>query len=422
MTGTNVQSTSLVLAIAAALIALCLSAGGQTLAVVHNFTGAVGDGAYPYDAGLLALGGKLYGVTSGGGRRGAGTFYELTLQSNGTWELSVLYSFTGGDPIGSVIADTAGNFYGITNGGGLHGAGTAYRLSNTSGTWQKTTLWSFGGPRDGAYPSAGLVLDQSGNLYGTTVLGGIYGEGAAFELSPSAGEMYTETLLHSFGAGASDGEHPNAPLIIDAAGNLFGTTSIGGSTTCSLETLSCGTVFELSPGANGWTETVIHYFEANGTDGFFPLSPLMMDKEGNLYGTTEDGGSGGDRCDSGGGTTGCGTVFVLSRSPSGHWEEQIIHAFGGGDAGSEPNSGLVTDSAGNIYGETAPTEQFQGDGAVYELARSSSGVWEFEIRVTFNGTNGNSPQGGLVLAQDRLFGTTNAGGASGEGDVFALAP
>jgi uncharacterized repeat protein (TIGR03803 family) len=407
---------------AVASLALCVSATAQTLTALHNFSGATNDGAYPYDAGLLSLGGKLYGDAGGGGAYGDGVVYELNPQSNGTWELSVLYSFTGGGPVGSLIADATGNLYGVTNGGGTRGTGTAYRLSRTSGgTWRQTLLWSFGGAGDGDYPNAGLVFDKSGNLYGTTVQGGAKDEGVVFELSPSSTGTWTEKVLHSFGDSTSDGTKPYASLIIDSAGNLYGTTAGGGSTNCDPEANGCGTVFELSPGVDGWSETVIHYFQ-NGTDGFFPLTPLVMDKEGDLYGTTTYGGDGSDQCDIGIRVGGCGTVFKLTRSSGGTWTEQILYAFAGGTGDSEPDSGVAFDSAGNIYGETAQTIQFSGAGAVYELTQSASGNWEFNMLVDFNGTDGSYPQGGLIVVGDRVLGTTNAGGAGGEGVVFEITP
>jgi uncharacterized repeat protein (TIGR03803 family) len=422
MTNVITSPRSLIWVNAIALLALCLTANAQTLTALHNFTGA-NDGAYPYNAGLLSSGGKLYGTASGGGAHGDGVVYGLNPQSNGTWEFSVLYNFTDSSPIGSLIADAAGNLYGITNGGGAHFAGTAYQLSRTSGgSWQLTLLWSFGGTGDGSYPDASLVFDESGNLYGTTVQGGAHDEGVVFELSPSSTGTWTEKVLHSFGAGASDGINPHGSLVIDAAGNLYGTTAGGGSTSCDSEALGCGTVFKLSPGADGWTETIIHYFQNNGTDGFFPLTPVVFGKEGDLYGTTTYGGDGSDQCDIGVRVGGCGTVFKLSPSSDGAWTEQILYAFAGGTGDSEPDSGLAFDSAGNIYGETQQTIQFSGAGSVYQLTPSASGNWEFHMLVDFNGTDGSYPMGGLVVIGERVLGTTNAGGAGGAGEVFEIIP
>jgi len=408
-----------------AMFAFCLSATAQTETILHNFTGATNDGADPQQVGLLALGGKFYGDTLFGGANALGAVFAMRPQSNGTWQVSVLYSFTDGNdgkyPLGSLVADSVGNLYGVASFGGAFSAGVAYKLSKTSnGSWQLTVLWAFGGGGDAAYPFAGLAIDKSGNLYGTTTTGGLYGQGTVFELSPSSGGSWTEQVLYSFGASASDGINPYDPVIIDAAGNLYGTTAGGGSNSCDQFTLGCGTVFKLSPGTGGWTETIIHYFENNGTDGFYTLAPLVMDPRGNLYGATQFGG-GSSQCQFGGLTEGCGVVFKLTPSSSGVWPEHILYTFTGGTSPSQPSSALTFDTAGNIYGETAFTST--SDGSVYRLTRSTSGQWGLTTLLNFNGTNGSNPQGGLIFgAGGHLFGTTVTGGASGLGVVFQITP
>jgi len=408
-----------------AVFALCLGATAQTETILHNFTGATNDGADPQQVGLLSLNGKFYGDSLFGGANGLGEVFAMTPRSNGTWRVSVLYSFTGGTdgqyPLGLLVADSAGNLYGVTPTGGALSAGVAYKLSKTSnGSWQLTVLWSFGGAGDAAYPFAGLAIDKSGSLYGTTTNGGLYGQGTVFELSPSSSGSWTEQVLYSFGASASDGVNPFDPVIMDAAGNLYGTTAGGGSNSCDQFTLGCGTVFKLSPGTGGWTETIIHSFQNNGRDGFYTLAPLVMDRRGNLYGATQFGG-GSAQCQVRGLTEGCGVVFKLIPSSAGVWPEHILYTFTGGTGPSQPNSALAFDTAGNIYGETALTSQ--SDGSVYRLTRSTSGQWDLTTLVSFTGTNGSNPQGGLIFgAGGHLYGTAVSGGTTGLGVVFQITP
>jgi uncharacterized repeat protein (TIGR03803 family) len=419
-------SRKFIFVVAATILTICLQANAQTETVLHNFSGSNNDGGNPQFGGLLFLDGKFYGTTNLGGNSNDGVVYELAPQSTGQWQFSLIYSFAGGSdgwaPLGSLIADQAGNLYGTTSSGGAIGSGTVYRLAkNSSGTWQKIILWSFGASGDGEFPFAGLVFDRTGNLYGTTTLGGAYGEGTVFEVSPKTGGGWSEKVLYSFGAFASDGNNPYDPLIIDASGNLYGTTAGGGSTSCDPTTLGCGTVFELSPGSKGWAETILHWFEANGTDGFYTLAPVVMDKNGNLYGTTSYGGNQGN-CQIGVGTGGCGTAFQLTPS-SDAWNEEILYNFTGNkNSDFDPDSGLIIDSARNLYGETGLSSQSDGAGSVYRLALSSSGTWQLKVLFNFEGTDGSNPQGGVTLLDSRLFGTTFDGGTSGDGVVFELAP
>jgi uncharacterized repeat protein (TIGR03803 family) len=213
--------------------------------------------------------------------------------------------------------------------------------------WNAKVLHNFGSGSDGQYPQSGLIGDAAGNLYGTTTYGGTYscGEpncGTVFELTPIAGGGWTETVLHSFGS-ATDGYNPYSGVILDAAGNLYGTTAGGG-------THSQGTVFKLSPSeGGGWTETVLHNF-GNGTDegAAVPLAGLVLDAAGNLYGTTFVGGA--YYCADLNG--GCGTVFELTPIAGGVWKETVLHSFGGGMNGYAPYAGVILDAAGNLYGTT----------------------------------------------------------------------
>lgn len=342
--------------------------GNWTVTILYNFTTGLvssgrGFGASPSNL-IFDGAGNLYGETGYGGTSGNGAVFELSPSSGGSWTKKDLYDFNGGtdgsSPLGGLIFDEAGNLYGTTktggNGTGCHrdACGTVFELSPSGVSWSKTILYNFqGGANDGATPVAGLVLDQAGNLYGTTLTGGIDGGnncgtgcGSMFEISPS-GAGWKETFVHLFSESHGDGGLPEAGLIIDHAGNLFGTTYTGGSHNLNCG-LGCGTVFEFSPGAGGGlTETVIYDFPGP-TSG--PLAGLVMDAAGNLYGTNT------------------GSVFELSSASGGAWNETTLHTFGGtgsGD-GSDPLGSLILDGVGNLYGTTAGGGT-SGGGAVFEI-------------------------------------------------------
>src|ERR1017187_5215686 len=283
--------------------------GGWTEKVLYSFCSQTNctDGVSPYAGLILDAAGNLYGTTQYGGTHYiGGTVFELTPAAGGGWTEKVLHRFPdyngtdGTTPLAGLIFDAAGNLYGTTQAGGtLLFRGTVFELTPAAGgTWTEQVLHSFGNGMDGSKPSAGLIFDAAGNLYGTTSQGGtgsncVTGCGTVFELTPAAGGGWTETVLHSFDLNGTDGSQPFAGLIFDAAGNLYGTTYGGG-------TYTYGTVFELTPTAGGsWTETVLHNF-GNGTDGSTPFAGLIFDAAGNLYGTTEQGG-----------TDNYGTVFEL---------------------------------------------------------------------------------------------------------------
>ncbi len=265
------------------------------------------------------------------------------------------------------------------------GCGAVWEISPAiGGGWTETVLHTFTGSTDGANPFAELVRDAAGNLYGTAANGGNLsvcfgsGCGVVFELSPNSSGGWTETVLHTFSSGP-DGAGPWTGLIFDAAGNLYGTAFAGGNLNASAcAPYGCGVVFKLSPNSTGgWTETVLHAF-TGGNDGGYPFGRLTFDAAGNLYGTTEGGAN--PTCASN--VIGCGVVFRLSPPVSGsHWKESVLHAFHGGD-GNEPQSGVVFDGLGNLYGMTAVGgENFGCDGAgcgvVFKLTPTASGPWKF---------------------------------------------
>ena len=300
----------------------------------------------PFGALTLDSVGNLYGAAGAGAGGEAGAIYELTPSAAG-WNYSVLYSFQGApdgqEPTGSLVFDGDGNLYGTTSRGGTNGEGTIFELSpSEGGEWTETVLYSFGGyASDGTLPQAGVLFDGAGNLYGTTYGGGIssvpcpsYGCGTVFELSPLAGGPWTESILYMFQAG-SDGYAPESVLTMDGGGNLYGTTLVGGGPGCrnGSSYLGCGTVFELSGSGGGWAETVLYAFQGK-RDGAGPLAGVILDSSGNLYGTAEFGGVSGLKPCSGGGSGGCGAVFELSQI-GGEWSESVIHSFRGYENGGE---------------------------------------------------------------------------------------
>jgi uncharacterized repeat protein (TIGR03803 family) len=316
------------------------------------------------------------------------------------------------DPVASLIADSAGNLYGTTYAGGAYGYGTVFELSpKTGGGWTSRILHSFQlTSSDGGYPDASLIFDGSGNLYGTTNSGGNYSYGTAFELSPTRSGAWTEKVLHSFGPDTStDGWFPAAGLVFDASGNLYGTTAAGG-------TYAGGVVFELTPGTGGtWTATTLHSFLDDApSDGFFPLSGLTIDASGNLYGTTFQGG-----------TLGAGTVFEVMPGADGTWTESVLFNFGTSEIPEgNPYAGVILDASGNLYG-TIYSGGVHNDGAVFELSPGAGGAWTVTFPHSFyaNGKDGYNPQGALVFdSAGNLYGTTLNGGAYAYGLAFELTP
>ncbi|MGH6888002.1 MAG: choice-of-anchor tandem repeat GloVer-containing protein [Rhizomicrobium sp.] len=297
-------------------------ASGGTESVLHSFDGT--DGSEPGAAPVMDGAGNLYGTTFVGGAYGAGTVFKLT--PGGTE--SVLYTFTGGTDgallRGGVIEDSSGNLYGTALLGGAYDQGDVYRLAR-DGTF--TVLYTFTGGNDGGGPEGVVVEDASGNLYSTTSGGGADGNGTVFRLAPDG----TETVLHSFTSGSSDGAQPFAGLIMDNAGNLYGTTYRGGLH-------NVGTIFKVA--ADG-TETMLYALKG-GNDGANPAADLVEDGKGNLYGTATLGGG------SGCGGDGCGTVFEITR----HGSEKVLHRFAGAEDGAEPGSSLVLGQHGLLYGTT----------------------------------------------------------------------
>jgi uncharacterized repeat protein (TIGR03803 family) len=278
------------------------TATGYNATVLHSFSPNGVDGFGPMSGVILDNAGNLYGTTEFGGNGGCtsgfgcGTVFKLTHTTKG-WKETIVHDFQGYDgwqSFGGLTMDSAGNLYGTTANGGSYNWGTVYKLSLSGGTWNLTTLYNFGGGSDGAVSWASVIFDRAGNLYGVASEGGgtnddcSYGCGTVFELSPTSSAEWTETVLHNFTNDPNDGEYPSNTLIWDSAGNLYGTTSGGGGQA------QAGIVFELSPdGSGGWAETILHNFNDRATDGVGPSSNLVFDAAGNLYGETLVGGTEG---------------------------------------------------------------------------------------------------------------------------------
>jgi uncharacterized repeat protein (TIGR03803 family) len=351
--------------------------------VLHQFTGGA-DGAYPVAGLIQDAAGNLYGTTEGGNGTGYGTVFQIHTSGQG----SVVYTFgaepDGTYPVSSLIRDTAGNLIGTTSGGGVFGAGSVFKIDRMG---HESLLYSFDGGLEGAYPRGGLVRDVLGNLYGTTETGG---SGASFGTVFRLDTKGVLTVLHRF-VGGVEGEYPKAGLVADPTGNLYGTTAGDGASLY-------GTIFKLD--ASG-TETVLHYF-TGAPDGAFPIAGLVRDPAGNLYGTTQKGGiydngtvfrldgtgtetvlynftgrqdgkwpvtalitdSAGDLF----GTTFLGGAFdqgaIFKLDPSGN--EVLLYSFTGRLDGSFPWGGLLRDKNGILYGTTINRGAF-GYGTVFKL-------------------------------------------------------
>lgn len=337
---------------------------------------------------------------------------------------TVIHEFRGSDggfPLAGVFVDQrTGALYGTTSSGGM-GNGTAFKLTPTGNGYAQAILHFFHGPSDGLDPVGGLIADKKGALYGTTFGGGA-GYGTVFKLTPS-GTGYSETLLYQF-QGGNDGEFPMDGLIADKAGALYGTTANGGQPNCSVSSFpGCGIVFKLTPSSSGYTESVIHRFQA-GSDGAFPYAGVIVDATGSLYGTTLYGGAAA--CNGG---TGCGTVFKLTPSGGGY-TESIPHAFAGGSDGVQPYAGLIADASGALYGTAYGGGTPGGGGIAFKLTPSGSLYTESVLYGFQRGRDGSNPIAGLVADEaGALFGVTTygggackLGGSTGCGMAFKLTP
>jgi uncharacterized repeat protein (TIGR03803 family) len=374
------------------------------------------------------------------------TVLMLTANASAAWTEKVLYSFQGGSdgltPEGGVVFDSAGNLYGATYEGGSTcpspGCGIIFQLSPSGGTWTETVLYGFNGT-NGSYPVGSVIVDTSGNLYGTTSIGGSgtcyllgfnVGCGVVYELSPPAQQSgaWTYTTLYNF-QGGNDGLFPLGSLVFDKKGNLYGATQFGGGkgTTCNTYYGgNCGTVFELRPPkqkGGAWTEKVLYSF-AGGTkgkrfgDGANPQGNLVFDSQGAIYGTTFYGGDEAGTCDGGSGGTGCGTVFKLipPTKKGGAWTEEQLYLFQGGSDSTHPAAGVVLRGKRYVCGVTVST--------AFRLTPPSkkSSQWKETTIYTFSG-NGVDPDSPVVFdSKGNLYGTTLNSGGTYSGTVYRLKP
>lgn len=390
------------------------SAQAQTITVLHNFTGGA-DGGSPYAGLTMGPGGDFYGTTYTGGNEtgdchpfGCGTVFRLSRGGSG-WVVTPLYSFVGRPdgmyPWGGVIVGPDGSLYGTTTEGGQDDNGTVYRLRPPATActtaicpWEETVMHSFTGGADGELPGFGnLVFDQAGNLYGTTPLGGDNNDGVVFELTPSNGG-WTESVIYNFPSSCDCGGAPESGLLFDSAGNLYGTTAGGG-------TYGAGTVYELSPSASGWTEQTlapINFPNANTCGG------VVMDGQANLFGAA-----------------GClvhgqpGGVFELTPS-NGAWNFNALYTFTPVGYNEGPYDSPTLDAAGNLYGTSSQTG-VNGDGEVFKLTPSNGG-WIY-TSVPFDFTNGDAPTGGVTFdAAGNMYGTAAGGGTDNQGVVWEITP
>ncbi len=390
----------------------------QSYQVIHNFTGA--EGAFPGSLTMDSLG-NLYGTASGGGLGDNGTIFEMSPSGSG-WTLNPIYKFTGGadgsHPTAKVVFGPDGGLYGTTEYGGGGpctsggiGCGTVFELKPPATPcqapcpWMESVLYRFAGGTDGALPLAEPIFDNAGNIFGTTSEGGGNGGecnggcGTVFELTPS-NNGWTETKIHTFGNGNDDGLVPATALTFDTYGKLYGTTLFGEAKK------SLGTAFELTLSAGGWTESVIYQFSLLGSQ---PRSALLLDSTGNLYGALSMGT-----------LNGSGSVFELTPSGGG-WRATTLHPF---DAATRtgPVADITMDSSGNIYGTTyggGSSCTPEACGTIFQLARSGGG-WTYTPLYDFpGGNNGQWPSSNIVIdARGNLFGTASEGGTDNLGVVF----
>jgi uncharacterized repeat protein (TIGR03803 family) len=377
-----------------ALFVTVVSGHAQTLTVLHTFTSRP-DGLTPIGGVVMDQSGNLYGTTAQGGTGTQGTVFKIDSSGN---EM-VLHSFVsrpdGLDPEAGLVIDSSGNLYGTTELGGSQGKGTVFKIDSSG---NETVLHSFlCCPPLGKNPVAGLIFDGAGNLYGTAQNGGEHGQnGTVFKLSPSG----TLTVLHDFNVIIGDGSDPRGTLLLDPAGNLYGTTYQGG-------TQNQGTVFLID---NVGQYFVLYSFGSTVglDDGKWPTAGVVRDQSGNLYGTcSQDGAFNG------------GTVFKIDTSGN----YTVLHNFGApGDDGQWPLGGLAIDANGNLYGTTVSGGAFAQQGTVFKIDNAGN----YSVLHSFNGNDGSSPAAGVIVGADgNLYGTCSQGGAGNGfhgigGTVFKL--
>lgn len=379
----------------------------NTTKQIYSFAGNT-DGEYTDTELVRDSAGNLYGTSVQGGTYGGGTVFQVTPAGVHT----VLYNFTGGadggEPYKGVTLDAQGNLYGtaVTGGGGSceGGCGVVFELKNSGGVWTQSVIHTFSGAADGYGPGSPVSIDKSGNVYGTVPTGGKYGMGVVYQLRPSA-SGWKLRVIHTFTGGTDGGGGSAGSLLIDSAGNLFGACTVGGS-------LGFGTVYEVSPVQGQWRFTTLYTFK-DQPDGALPYGGLVLDKAGNLYGTTYYAGA-----------HDFGTVYKLTHS-NGHWIESVLYSFQGGNDGASPISSLVADASGNFYGTTSDGGASTcGCGVIYKMTRGSGGKWTESVVYQFPGSPdpGFAYNGMITDGKGNFYGATVHGGDNNDGAIYQFTP
>lgn len=396
---------AMVLSLFAAVLLLGISATkASTTEVIYSFAGG-GDGEYADTEVAIDGAGILYGSTVLGGDFGSGTVWQLA-PSGSSWTHTVLYSFTsgadGGEPYKGVTVGPDGNLYGtaVTGGSGSceGGCGVAYKVTNSGGTWTQTVIYAFAGGNDGSGPGGRVALDNQGNVYGMTPIGGAFGLGTIYQLHPDGTGNYTFKVIHTF-TGGTDGSSGSPGKIVLRNGHLFSVATTGGA-------FGSGTVFELRPTMVGEWDFKTLYSFGGQPDGVFPYGALLFDRSGKAYGTTYYGG-----------VNGLGAVYQLAPKASGEWNERVLYSFASGGDGNSPISNLNFDSAGNLYGTTS--EGGSGSGTIFELTR---GRVESLPHVFQGPPDGASPYDGMSNGGGSFYGATVHGGDTDDGSIYKFTP
>ena len=409
-------------------LAATSSGSASSFKVIHTFgTSGLSDAGLPVAGLIRDAAGNLYGTTVAGGPQNGGTVFELSPSSNGTWKETILYSFTsgadGGAPVAGVVLDSAGNIYGTTQQGGISSSncgsgwcGVVFELVKAN-RWKETVLYSFTGAADGASPAAPVLLDSAGNIYGTasgggTFVGCYFGCGVVFELDKA--NAYTEKVLHTFTGFPTDGNNPTAGLQFQG-NNLVGTTVAGGVGPCC-GGYDGGVIFQLVPDSSGtWNENILYTFCAQTlcADGSMPSGGVVV-QNGNLYGATSNGGTAG----------GYGVVYTMPQSGGSKLREFSFGGSGGENPVGPPllRQGHifgVTEQGGTMANSCAPFQN--GNGVVYELAENQGKQTETVLHSFTGGDDGCIPQGNLIASPaGSFYGTTYLGGRFGLGVVFEV--
>ena len=376
--------------------------------VVYSFGG--GDGAYFDTELVMDRSGNLYGTSVRGGNFSSGNVFQLAPTRNG-WTLTVLYSFTsgldGGQPYKGVTLDSHGNLYGTTVTGGIGGCeggcGVVYKLTHSHGSWSQSVIYSFTGGNDGAGPGSPVVFDKQGNLFGATPTGGAYGSGTIYELKPNKDGGWKLDVAHTL-TGGNDGAGGSAGrLLFDNKGNIYGVATGGGAH-------GSGTAFQLSSLQHGkWKLKTLYGFKGQ-PDAGFPYGGLISDSAGNLYGTTYYDGK-----------NDIGAIYELS-PVGGKWKERVLHSFAGGSDGKTSISTMVSDAAGNLYGTTIQGGDFGCDcGTIFKVAAGSRKV---SVVYRFKGApDGEYLYAGMVPGSaGQFYGITLQGGSNDVGAIFKFVP